>query len=302
MGKLSRIIAQLKGRLRNTTDVARLLRYDAKNPLRPRVDLNERMEDPRLFFPVCFACAKHFEILRIALRSLGNWAPSVKEINIYMDKADPFSAEQCELLRSESRYPLSFQQTVYPMSPSGLRVILSELYAFQKLAEQMRTGDFLVKFDSDVIFLSDTIFQFVANGGAGAIGTGVSEIHPSVRNDYLQGGCYFIVGAKLRAMVNSRITATARAQLREHSILFEDQFISQLLRQCGTKIVRNNFLYYDSVLAKPELDESELEARLQAIPASASVLHFEGDKSNMRRAAEKLLPSLAAGDRYQAVS
>jgi hypothetical protein len=303
MGKLSRILPHLKGKLQNTTDVARLLRYDAKNLLRSRVNPSERMEDPRFFFPVCFTCARHFETLRIALSSLDILAPSVKEINIYMDKADPFTAVQCELLRSESRYPLSFRQTVYPMSPPGLRVILSELYAFQKLAEQMRTGDFLVKFDSDVIFLSDTIFQFVANGGAGAIGTGVNEIHPSVRNDYLQGGCYFIVGAELRAMVNSRITATALALLREHSILFEDQFISPLLRQCGTKIVRNKFLYYDPALAEPGLDETELEARLRAIPATASVLHFEGNKSNMRRAAEKLLPSLAAvWNRYQGAS
>jgi hypothetical protein len=297
LGKLFRFPLHLKSKLRNTTDVVRLLYYDAKNLLRPRVDPSERMEDPRFFFPVCFTCARHFEILAIALRSLGIWAPSVKQIHIYVDKADPFTAAQCELLRSEARYPLSFQETVYPMSPPGLQVILSELYAFQKTAEQMRTGDFLVKFDSDVIFLSDTIFHFVANGGAGAIGTGVSEIHPSVRNDYLQGGCYFIVGSELRAMVNSRITILGLALLREHSILFEDQFISPLLRQCGTKIVRNNFLYYDSVLATPGLGETELVARLQAIPASASVLHFEGDKSNMRRAAERLLPCLGGGIR-----
>jgi hypothetical protein len=300
MRRLSRVFAQVKAKLRNSTDFVRVLHYDAKTFLRPRVEPSERLENHRFFFPVCFACAKHFEILRIALRSLCIWAPSVKEINIYMDKADPFTAEQCELLRSESRYPVKFQQTVYPMSPPGLRVILSELYAFQNLADQMRTGDFLVKFDSDVIFLSDNIFQFVANVGAGAVGTRVRDIHPSIQKDYLQGGCYFIVGAELQVMVTSRITATARACLKEYSILFEDQFVSPLLRQCGTKIISNNFLYYDSLLVKPELDESGLEARLQAIPTSASVLHFEGDKSNMGRVADRLLLSLA-GNRYQSV-
>jgi len=68
----------------------------------------------------------------------------VKEINIYVDKRDPFSDAQRELLRSESRYPMSW---------AGLRVVLNELHAFRKLAEQMRAGDFLLKFDSDVILL-----------------------------------------------------------------------------------------------------------------------------------------------------
>jgi len=39
------------------------------------------------------------------------------------------------------------------MSWAGLRVVLNELHAFRKLAEQMRAGDFLLKFDSDVILL-----------------------------------------------------------------------------------------------------------------------------------------------------
>ena len=302
IGIISRICSRLKNKLRETINVMRLLRYDAENLLRSCIDPSERMENPTFFFPVCFTCARHFEFLRLALSSLGILAPSVKEINIYMDKADPFTAVQCDLLRSESRYPLSFHQTVYPMSWAGPLVILNELYAFRKLAGQMRTGDFLVKFDSDVIFLSDAIFEFVASGEGGAIGTGVREVHPSwvreghpsFRNNYIQGGCYFIVGAELRAMVNSRITATARSLSREYSDLFEDNFISNVLRQCGTKIVYNKFLYFDPALAEPGLDETELEARLRAIPATASVLHFERNKSNMRRAAEKLLPSLAA--------
>jgi hypothetical protein len=303
IGIISRICSRLKDKLRETINVMRLFRYDAENLLRSCIDPSERMENPTFFFPVCFTCARHFEFLRLALSSLDILAPSVKEINIYMDKADPFTAVQCELLRSESRYPLSFHQTVYPMSWAGPLVILNELYAFRKLAGQMRTGDFLVKFDSDVIFLSDAIFEFVASGEGGAIGTGVREVHPSVRDDYIQGGCYFIVGAELRAMVNSRITATARSLSREYSGLFEDQFISNVLRRCGTKIVYNKFLYYDPALAEPGLDETELEARLRAIPETASVLHFEGNKSNMRRAAEKLLPSLAAvWNRYQGAS
>jgi len=70
------------------------------------------MQDPGRLFPICFTCSRHFELLRVALNSLGIWALSVKEINIYVDKRDPFSDAQRELLRSESRYPITFEQTV----------------------------------------------------------------------------------------------------------------------------------------------------------------------------------------------
>jgi hypothetical protein len=300
VGKLSRTCLQLKGKLgeitNKITNIVRLLRYDAENLLRSRAYPSERLQNPSFFFPVVFTCGRHFGPLRLALKSLSLWAPPIKEINIYVDNVDLFSFDQCEVLRLESRYSLNFHKTLYPMAWAGSRLILNELYAFRKLAAQMRSVDFLVKFDSDVIFLSDAIFQFVANSEAGAIGTSVRTINPEIRDDYMQGGCYFIRGTGLRALVKSRITGTALWLAREWSHIVEDQFISTLIRKCRTKMVYNEFLYYDAALAEPKIDETELEARLRTIPAKVSVLHFEGNKSNMRLAAEKLLPSLASGN------
>src|SRR5450631_3370621 len=97
IGTISRICSRLKDKLRETINVMRLFRYDAENLLRSCIYPSERLENPGSFFPVCFTCARHFEFLRLALSSLGIWAPSIKEINIYVDKADPFTADQCEL-------------------------------------------------------------------------------------------------------------------------------------------------------------------------------------------------------------
>jgi hypothetical protein len=307
IGKAFRVYCDLESNFALAVNVFRMLRYDAMSFLRPRFEPAERIASHGSFFPVCFTCKRDFEFLRLALRSLSIRAPRAKEIHIYIDKADPLTIAQRELLRLESRFPLVFQNTLYPMSWAGPRTILNELHAFRSLARQMTVKDFLVKFDSDVIFLSDTIFQFVANSAGEAIGTSVLEIHSLTADghaiDYMQGGCYFIAAAKLRAILNLSVTKTALSMLRERANIFEDQFISDLLQQCGARTVYNSFLYYDSTLAKADLDEAELEARLRAIPATTSVLHFEGNKSNMRRVANILLPSSpTVCSRYQHAS
>jgi hypothetical protein len=293
VGKASRICTQFM-------NVLRLLRYDATNLSKTLIDRDKSLGNPSKrieclgrVFPICFTCAKHFEFLRLALFSLGTWAPWIEEVNIFMDNSDPLSATQCELLRAESQYRLSFQETAYPMSREGPRSVLNVLYAFQKSATQMVAEDVLLKFDSDVIFLSDVVFHLVTNSDGDAVGTSIREYCLSWDEhikEYMQGGCYFIIATKLRSILRVCVARTALAILRDRGRLFEDQFISRLLDQCGAKIVYKKFML---AFDEPNLDEAALEARLRAIPAGAAVLHFEGNyKSNMRRVAERLLPSV----------
>jgi hypothetical protein len=177
-------------------------------------------------------------------------------------------------------------------------VQLSELKAYREIVGRMGAQDYLVKFDSDVLFLSDKIFRFVAMSGAAAIGTSASQLHGHQdQEDYMQGGCYFIGAKELRTIVNISITKTSLARTK-HKELAEDQFFSGLLRRCGVKVLYSDFLYFDPILMKCGIDDAELECRLKTIPPCASVLHFEGqhiehiDRSNMRRVAERFFVSL----------
>jgi hypothetical protein len=156
----------------------------------------------------------------------------------------------------------------------------------------MSAGDYLVKFDSDVLFLSDGIFRFVADSKAGAVGTPVSKLHDSEQQeDYMQGGCYFIGAKELRAILAIPVTATSIAPTKWGEIP-EDQFFSALLRRRGVKPVYNDFLYFEPIFIASGTEKTDLEARLKAMPATADVLHFEGnkldkvDRSNMRIVAE----------------
>ena len=285
---------RLKSKIRKSLAIGRLLGYDLRNVLRSRSGQGRKIGGRSMFFPVCFACSKHFELLRIALQSLSRWVLPIKEISIFVDKNDPLSAEQHRLLLLETRYPLKFQRTPYPMSPPGPRVVLNELHAFRRIAAEMCLRDYMLKFDSDVIFLSDSIFRFVSNAGADAIGTCVTAVHPTLQEKFMQGGSYFIAGAALQRVVDAWISNTGFSLLRRHPYISEDQFISALLRRNGANILYNTFIYSDAILAEAGIDDKTVASRLPAIPKTASVLHFEGNKVNMHRAAEKLFPDLLA--------
>jgi hypothetical protein len=301
VGKLVRTFSPVKTRLKKLSDVIRLFRYDATKIAQRKmhaVASDSKMGDESRFFAVCFTCGKHFKFLRLALLSLGRSAAPVTEISVYMDKSDPLSDRECQLLREESPYPLKFRVTAYPMWSWGPKVQLSELKAYREIASQMEVGDFLVKFDSDVLFVSDRIFRFVAGNKAGAVGTPVSKLHASEgQEEYMQGGCYFIRANELNAIIDMPVAKTSLAPTKwgEHP---EDQFFSNLLRKRGVKFLYNDFLYFDPVFIASETSDRDLEKRVQAIPSSASVLHFEGnqwdkvDRTNMRRVADLLFGPL----------
>jgi hypothetical protein len=301
VGKAVRLILSAQKHATNVANRLRVLSYDTTRFLRkpPRRAMDSQTGGGTHFFhPVCFTCGKHFRFVRLALISLGKCEPRIKQIYIYMDKGDPLSIAECEQLRTESQYPISFRLTKYPMSSWGPKVQLSELRAYREIAKQMSAGDFLVKFDSDVLFLSNKIFQFVANSKAASIGTHVSKLHDSEgQEEYMQGGCYFIGAKELCAIISIPVASSTFAPTKWGEIP-EDQFFSSLLRRCGAKPLYNDFLYFDPVFIASGTEDNQLDAALQAIPSTAGVLHFEGnqwdkvDRSNMRRTADRLFGPL----------
>jgi len=281
-------------------DRFRLYYYDVRLCLfrGNRFQLRPARADGVKFFPVCFTCSKHFRFVRLALLSLNRCAPAVERIYIYVDKSDPFTDDQYEQLRAESRCPLIFGTTQYGMASWGPKVQLSELRAYGEVAKDMSPGDFLVKFDSDVLFLKDSIFQLVAASGAGAVGTAVSKLHDSERSEeYMQGGCYFIGAQELQKTLSITVTKTSLAPTKWGEIP-EDQFFSGLLHRCGVEPHYNDFLYFEPIFIASHTERSELKARLKELPANAAVLHFEGnkldkvDRANMKPTAEYFLGSL----------
>jgi hypothetical protein len=297
VGKAVRLMLSIQNYWTDVANWLRLIGYDAMRFPRsqPRQVKIPLVGNDTNFFPVCFTCGKHFRFVRLALLSLGRCAPRIKKIYIYIDKGDPLSSAEREQLRAESQYPIAFRITKYPMSSwGGPKFLLSQLKAYREIAGQMSAGDFLVKFDSDVLFRSNEIFHFVSISKAGSVGTRVSGIHGAeVQEAYMQGGCYFIGANELSTIVAIPVASAAMAPTKWGKMP-EDQFFSGLLYRCGVEPLYVDFLYFDPVFIASGTEDNQLETALQAMPSTAGIIHFEGnqwdkvDRSNMRRVADRL--------------
>ena len=295
VGKCARTILDI-------SNAARVRRYNA-SIARPKLRSPETT--PKLF-AVCFTCGKHFEFVRLALLSLERANATIGEIFIFMDRGGALSGSQQQILRDESHVPISFAHTTYPMRAWGPKVILSQAIAYRMISEKMSEIDFLMKFDSDVIFAKDRIIRTVLGSAFGAVGMCAGTFHRNHRQDedYMQGGCYFIRGAELARIVSVAMPESIFARTRWGAIA-EDQFFTGLLRATGADIRYEDYMYSDPILIRPRTDQGELEAHLHSLPGSVDVLHFEGnqddivDRSNMAKTYEFLFdrpnPRLSAG-------
>lgn len=298
-GKTVRSLLSVKDRATKFLNLIRLYRYDAARLLWPEPRDNDQHQPHRpLFFPVCFTCGKHFRFVRLALLSLAKCNVPIKRISIFMDRGDPLSILQRQQLQAECPHQIDFPLTQYPMASWGPKVQLSELQAYRAVAKEMSSYDFLVKFDSDVIFISSRIFELAADSQMAAIGTPVSKLHESeLSEDYMQGGCYFIRAKELKQITAIPVARSSLAPSKWGEIP-EDQFFSSLLRRCGAKPGYDNFLYFDPIFIASGVERSQLLSRLKAMPETAGVLHFEGnkfdrvDRSNMKVVAEEFFGPL----------
>jgi hypothetical protein len=285
-------------------------RYDASIA---QVKLRLSEKTPKLF-AVCFTCGKHFDFVRLALLSLKKTSAGIAQIFIFMDRGGPLSLEQQQILKTESPVPISFSCTAYPMRAwGGPKVILSQAIAYRMIAEKMSERDFLMKFDSDVIFVESGITHSVPRSTFGAIGTSTAVFHRTDRDDedYMQGGCYFVRGAELAKIMSVPMPGLIFERTRWGAI-GEDQFFTELLRAVGTEIHYEDYMYTGPILIRPNIDQRELEAWLHSLPEKVNVLHFEGnqddivDRSNMAKTYEFLFgePGLlaSAGDRRSAAA
>jgi hypothetical protein len=292
----SSLFQQLE-RLRSLTIV---LRYDLANLLRRESARRGRATTPNpvTFFPVCFTCGKHFRFLRLSLLSLKHWSPRIGRVFIYVDRADPLSEREVTQLRAELNYSLVFRKTRFTMRAwAGPKVQISELIAFQEIATEMSSTDFLMKFDSDILFISGGLFEFVGTAAAGAVGNQVSAYRPSEFHlDYMQGGCYFIRGRELEAITRMKAFPSScrkpqLAHLRWGAVP-EDEFMTDLLRRCGALMVYRNTMYWNPTFVSPRASTEEFERRSNEVPSSTELLHLEGGHrfvSGMRALAEKFI-------------
>jgi hypothetical protein len=143
---------------------------------------------PKLIHHIYFSCGRHFEFLLRSVRSLVALDSAFTgKIYIYVDRDDCFTQEQLRRL-TECSWALVLRksQTVHGYGRTTINV---EIPCLRDVAMENDPQSFVAKTDSDIIFISDHIFEAVTSSAAGIAGEAVQNFHPFL---FTSGGCYFL--------------------------------------------------------------------------------------------------------------
>ncbi len=166
---------------------------------------------------VCFSYRNDLEILRTSLESLRHSSVAAKvRFVLVSDRKAPYTDPDVTYFERLVGKSIRHLQTPYDHGHSGLYVFLNELMVFHELAREVFPTAFLVKVDSDLLYLNDSLFEFLSTDRQH------DYFYQDVRStfeatrwpSYSQGGCYgFRPHVILRAS-STRASSTVPRALR----------------------------------------------------------------------------------------
>jgi hypothetical protein len=277
--KLERYFSNLK---RGRDALKAFQRYDRQLAKHAIDAPSTHFSEPReaLISAVYFSCHGHFGMLDLSLQSLLAHGSHLKNIWIYEDASDPFSASERAALRGASSIIRLI--TGPRVTGWGYETLLRELAAFGHVAHDPAESAtcWLMKLDSDILFLNSKILSQVAQCNADIFGQPFR--HPSGLA-YTQGGCYFVATNFVDTLVNAPLTPVMRALShrlnRRLSDLPEDASIFAIAQSQGARAAFGDYYLPHQRIASfsPSTDEE------------ASVIHFE---SNLDRTIRQHMPRI----------
>ena len=249
---------------------ATLLRYDLVNK---KGVIPKSPSKQRQLHALYFVLASEEEILKLALRSLVCHCPALTSIHIVMDKDRPLTPdgqhEVCQLFPT-----VQFQVSRYKMAWGGPGFMISKLEALRKIYPLLRSDDYLISLDPDVLIYDKIVFDQVLGSRENTIGHKVQPHQNRGNNAYMQGGCYFLSTKAVRHVIEANLSL-AMWKVGYLTRLWipncpEDFLISEITKNLSRR-------YLDYMSLAPERDPRR------------SVLHFtEGNKlSRMRNFLKK---------------
>jgi hypothetical protein len=168
---------------------------------------------PLLHF-LYFSCGAHVHYLRLSLQSLARVQGSfLGGVYVGMDPDDPINPEDRATLEGIG-LPLQFKEWG-KVTGYGELTVVSEMAAFRDVADKVAGDDWIVKVDSDVLFLSDWIFHHVRRQNRDLVG---HKERAWGTFAYSQGGCYFLRASfvpSLKGIGQVEVHTAADTLLRE---------------------------------------------------------------------------------------
>ncbi|MBI2823284.1 MAG: hypothetical protein HYX69_01185 [Planctomycetia bacterium] len=217
--------------------------------------------------PVYFSCHRDFGYLVMSIRSLLKFGSGhIGKIFIYEDASGPFTVDERAAL--SSLYGDLSIVTGPRVTGWGVESVTRELTFFRHVLQALPAArrSFVAKIDSDVLFLSNTVFEHVAVCDGDLFGQPFTSASGLT---YSQGGCYFISSGFLPALVHAPLSKA----IGELSVLLkmpvfrlpEDASIFYLAQKLAARVRLSP--YYLPHQRIPTFSPSATER--------ASVIHFE---------------------------
>jgi hypothetical protein len=223
---------------------------------------------------VVFTCRKHLSLLRHALRSLLTVLPAeTRRIHIIIDENDPFTTNDQRELSSLS--PLITIREGPTFTGWGYKSVRIQFSCFARLSEQLSDNDYIIKMDSDLLFISPRIFDLALRSGADIVGDG-----RYVDFDYAQGGCFFMSKSVAQALDKYCALGAMERLLPHRQRPAEEEILREVLRRENANVWLTRFMMFpDEFMPKIATDKRFIEAERRRF----SVLHFVKNKDDMQR-------------------
>ena len=235
--------------------------------LLPRDPVAERAQ----FFFLYFSYAPDFDYLMISMSTLRYAVPQrlVGRVFLAEDQKAPFSPEQVAQL---SRiWPDLFILPVNDFEWGSPRSTHAELQVFKEIAANLPgQRDFLVKVDSDVLFLRSQKWERLLHSTASAVGDG-----HYLKHQFAQGGLYMLRREIVQSVfMNTTIKQIEMVASKIRSV-GEDMAISQMLRDAGQGFLLTRMMLFP--------DEYRLlRSLVWPVRREFLALHCHKDKQNMQ--------------------
>ena len=223
---------------------------------------------PAKFSFVYFAYQPDFEYMLLSLKSLVKNVDHLADIFLFIDQKAPFS--QSEEQAFIAVYPNIKLRPVYNFSWASIETTMAEINSFLEVSKQSNDEDYLVKVDSDILFLAGSKFERIAYSGIDTFG---DTRH--INYQYYQGGLYGIKHKLVKEAFGTASASDFEAIAKDwHGNLGEDLAVSERLRRKGISLNNTRLMLFPSEYPKIKRANKFLRWEFAA-------LHFIKDKENM---------------------
>lgn len=203
-----------------------------------------RRSPPRMpTFHLCyFSCESYYRYLYCSLHSLKATLRGVPyRVLVFSDTDMPLTETQIAALQQ-----LMHGLKVIPWPKSmgwGAQQINNIWQAYALAAQDAADDDIVARIDSDVFFFNDRIFQAAARSEADFVGDG-----HFVDFRFCQGGCYFLRGRAVRAVLSLLQRETMDQLAKQVHVVVEDVMAHHLVQRAGLRTWMTWFMMFPDEL------------------------------------------------------